>query len=163
MCHFFWQVSMLFLRPCIQGFFSGFSIISFTKLVNVTWDNKKEFYRKSGTLSIPGDFHFWDSVNAAISSSTIMFSHSVLLLSHYLSPYSISSLQIYCKPFYLPISLSRTFVYCPWRCFFYNNLVFYYLSVKFLGISLENFILPVEFVTFIKSSFPLFFYLYFLL
>ena len=47
MCHFFWQVSMLFLRPCIQGFFSGFSIISFTKLVNVTWDNKKEFYGKS--------------------------------------------------------------------------------------------------------------------
>ena len=56
--------------------FSGFCIISFNKLVNVTWDDERAFNQKFGTLLIPGDFHFWDLVNASFSSSTVMFSHS---------------------------------------------------------------------------------------
>ena len=48
-------------------------------------------------------------------------------------------------------------------CFLYHNLVFSYFSTEFFGIRLKDFILPVKFVTFIKSSFPLRFYLYFLL
>ena len=48
-------------------------------------------------------------------------------------------------------------------CFLYHNLVFSYFSIEFFGIRLKDIILPVKFVTFIKSSFPLCFYLYFLL
>ena len=48
-------------------------------------------------------------------------------------------------------------------CFFYHVSVFPYFSVEFFGIRLEDFILPVKFVTFIKSPFRLCFYLYFLL
>ena len=58
------------------GAFSGFSIISFNNLVNVKWDDERAFNQKFGTLSIPGDFHSWDLVNVAFSSSTVMFSHS---------------------------------------------------------------------------------------
>ena len=58
------------------GVFSGFCIISLNKLVNVTWDDERAFNQKFEALSIPGDFHFWDMVNAAFSSSTVMFSHS---------------------------------------------------------------------------------------
>ena len=53
--------------------FSGFCIISFNNLVNVTWDDERAFNQKFGTLSIPGDFYFWDLVDAALSSSTPFF------------------------------------------------------------------------------------------
>ena len=56
--------------------FSGFSIISFNNLVNIKWDNERAFNQKFGTLSIAGDFHFWDLVSAALSLSTVMFCHS---------------------------------------------------------------------------------------
>ena len=48
-------------------------------------------------------------------------------------------------------------------CFFYHNLAFLYFSIEFFGIYLEDFILPAEFVTFIKLSFHLCFCLYSLL
>ena len=50
-----------------SGVFSGFCIISFSKLVNVTLDDERAFNQKFGTLSIPGDFHFFDLIIAAFS------------------------------------------------------------------------------------------------
>ena len=58
-----------------SGVFFGFCIISFNELVSTTWDNERAYNQKFGTLSIPGDFHFWDLVNAAFISSTVIFSH----------------------------------------------------------------------------------------
>ena len=66
------------------GAFPGFCIISFNNLVNVKWDGERAFNQIFGTLSIPGDFHFWDLVNAALSSS---FAIPASLASHFLSPY----------------------------------------------------------------------------
>ena len=45
--------------------------------------------------------------------------------------------------------------------FFFHSLVFLYFSIEIFGVRLEDLILPVEFITFIKSCFPLCFYLYF--
>ena len=39
------------------GAFSGICIISFSNLVNVTWDDERPFNQKFGTLLITGDFH----------------------------------------------------------------------------------------------------------
>ena len=79
-------VAVLYVVPSHihLGPFPGFSIISFNNLVNVKWDDEREFNQKFGTLSIPGDFHFWDLVNAALSSS---FAIPASLASHFLSPY----------------------------------------------------------------------------
>ena len=55
------------------GAFSGFYVISFNNLVNVKWDDERAFNQKFGTLSIPGDFYFWDLADAALSSSTPFF------------------------------------------------------------------------------------------
>ena len=72
--------------------FSGFCIISFNNLVNVKRDNERAFNQKFGTLSIPGDFHFWDLVNAALSSSTVMFCHSCYFTFSF--PFSILPIQL---------------------------------------------------------------------
>ena len=151
------------------GIFTGFCIISLSKLVEVTWDDERAFNLKFETSSIPRDYHFWDLVSATFSSSLVMF-------SHYCFPHSlhflISFLHIpypacrHITSFFLspyPISLSRNFLYFLSWCFFYYNLIFFYFSIKFFPIGLEYFILSVKFFTFIKSSFPLCFYLYFLL
>ena len=84
------------------GDFSGFRIISFNNHVNVTWDDERVFNQKFGTFSIPRDFHFLDLANTALSSSTFMFPIPVPLLSHFLSPYSLSSLQTYLQAFFSP-------------------------------------------------------------
>ena len=49
------------------GAFSGFGIISLNNLVNVKWDDEMTSNQESEILSIPGDFHFWDLVNAALT------------------------------------------------------------------------------------------------
>ena len=66
------DIGSLWVVESYSGVFSGSCISSFSKLVNVTWDDKRTF----GTLSIPGDFHFWDLLNAVFSSCMVMFSHS---------------------------------------------------------------------------------------
>ena len=64
-------VSLLLASKCVVsshihlGGFPGFCILSFNNLVNVKWDNERAFKQKFGTLSIPGDFHFWGLANAA--------------------------------------------------------------------------------------------------
>ena len=63
--------------------------------------------------------------------------------------------------FFLSPDPFLTFLY-RW-CFFYYNFHFRYFSIEVFGIRLEDFILPVKFVTFIKSPFPLCFYLEFML
>ena len=59
-----------------SGVFFGFCIVFVSKPVNVTWDDESAFNQKFGTLSIPHYFNFWDLVNAAFSSSTVIFSYS---------------------------------------------------------------------------------------
>ena len=63
------------------GVFSGFSIISFSKLVNVTWDDERAFNQKFRTLSAPDGFHFCDLVNAVFSSSVFPFLFVYFLIS----------------------------------------------------------------------------------
>ena len=104
------------------GAFSGFSIISFNNLVNVKWDDGRAFNQKFGTLSVTGDFNFWNLVNAALRSS---FAIPVSLASHFLSPYYLSSFQTYYKLFSLPISLCRSFLYCPQMVFPLPQLGFF--------------------------------------
>ena len=137
---------MLFSHTSIQEFFPGFFIISFNKLVNVTWDDERAFNQKFGILSIPDDFHFWGLVNAAFSSSRVMCSHSSSFTFSF--PFSIFPIQLadtFSGFFLSPYPFSKTF------------------SIELFGIRLEDLVLPVEFVTFIKLSFRLCFYLYFLL
>ena len=69
-----------------------FCIISFSKLVNVTLDDERAFNQKFRTLSISGDFHFGDLVNAAFTSSMVMFSHSCLFT--FLFPFPIFPIQL---------------------------------------------------------------------
>ena len=144
--------------------FYGFWIISFSKLVNLTWGDERTFNPKFGTLSIPGDFRFWDMFNAFFSSSSAKcFPIPVHLLSHFLSPYFLSSLQTYYDFFLSPIFLSRNFFTVFRWCFFFHNLVFPYFSIESFAIRLEDPFMSVEFVTCIKSFFPLCFYLHFFL
>ena len=149
------------------GIFTGFCIISLSKLVEVTWDDERAFNLKFETSSIPRDYHFWDLVSATFSSSLVMF-------SHYCFPHSlhflISFLHIpypacrHITSFFLSPYLFPELFYTVLRwCFFYHNLAFLYFSIEFFGIYLEDFILPAEFVTFIKLSFHLCFCLYSLL
>ena len=115
-------------------------------------------------LSIPGDFHFWDLVNAAFSSSMVTFSHSCSLT--FLFPFYIFVTQLadILQAFFSSHFLFQNFpVLSLGGVFFYHNLVFPHFFVEFFGIRLEDLVLLVEFVTFIRSSFPLCFYLYFLL
>ena len=146
-----------------SGAFSGFWIISFSKLVNRTWDDKRAFKQKFGTLSILGDFHLWDLVNAAFSSRTIIFSHSCYVIFSF--SFSILPIQLahILQPFFPPHPFPELFCTVVRWSFFCHRLVFRYFSIEFFGTSLENLILSLEFGTFIKSSFPLCFYLYFLL
>ena len=65
--------------------------------------------------------------------------------------------------FLFPYPFSELFYNVLRWCFFYRNLILHHFSIEFLGIRLEDLIVPVEFATFIKSYFPLCFYLYFLL
>ena len=74
------------------GVLSGFFIISFNKIVNVTWDDEIAFDKKIGTLSVSCDFHFWDLVNAAFSSSTVVFPHSCYF--NFPFPFSIFPIQL---------------------------------------------------------------------
>ena len=60
----------------IHSVFSGFCMISFSKHVNIACDYERAFNKRRGTLSVPGDSHFWDLINAALSSGAVMFSHS---------------------------------------------------------------------------------------
>ena len=149
------------------GIFTGFCIISLRKLVKVTWDDERAFNLKFRTSSIPCDYHFWDLVSATFSSSLVMFSYYCFPRSlHFL----ISFLHIpypacrHITGFFLsPYPFTGLFCTVLRWCFFYHNLVFPNFSMGFFGIHLEDFIWPVKFVTFIESSFPLCFYLYFLL
>ena len=120
--------------------FSGFCIISFNNHVNVTWHDERAFIQKFGTFSIPGDFHFLDLANSALSSSTFMFPIPVPLLSHFLSPYSLSSLR-HITSFFLSSYPFPELFYTIFRwCFFYHNLFFPYFSIGFFPIFL--FFLP---------------------
>ena len=85
----------------------------------------------------------------------LYFPIPVLLLSHFLSPYSLSSLQTYYKLFFPPYPSPELFNTAFRWCFFYLNLVFPYFCIEYFGIHVEEFVLLVKFVMFIKSSFPL--------
>ena len=54
----------------------------------------------------------------------LYFHIPVFLLSYFLSPYSLPSLQTYYKLSSLSIFLSRTFSVVLRWCFFYHNLIF---------------------------------------
>ena len=146
-----------------SGVFSGFCIILFNKLVNVTWDGQRGFNQNFKTLSIPGDFHFGDLINAGFSSSTAMFFHSCSFT--FLFSFSIFPIQLarHITRFFLYLHFFLELFYAVLRqCFFYRNLIFPYFSIEFFCICLEDLIFSVEFVTFIKSFFVCS-YLYFLL
>ena len=146
------------------GVFCGFCIISFNKLVNVAQVDERAFDQKFGTLSIPGDFHFWDLVNVAFNSITVTLSHSCsFTFSFHLSIFPAQLADILEAFFLSPYPLPELFYTVLRWYFFYHNLIFPHFFIEFFGIRLEDLILPVEFVTFIKSSFPLCSYLYFLL
>ena len=68
-------VSKYVVTSHTQSVISRFCIISFSKLVNVIRGDERAFDQKLGTLSVPGDLHFWDLVNAFFSSSKVMFPH----------------------------------------------------------------------------------------
>ena len=146
-----------------SGVFYGFCIISFSKLVNVTWHDKRPFNQRFGLLSLPGDFNFWDLVNAASSASTVMFYHSCSFTFSF--PFSIFPIQLadIFQAFVSPHIPFQNFYVVPLGRFFYHNLVFPNFSIEFFGVCLEDLILPVAFVRFIKSPFSLCFWLHCLL
>ena len=110
-------------------------------------------------LSISGTWSILPKVQVRLC-----FVIPVPLLSHFLSPYYLSSFQTYHKLFSLsPYPFLEVFYTALRRYFLYHNLVFSYFSIDFFSTRLKDFILPVKFVTFIKSSFPFCFYLYSLL
>ena len=115
------------------GAFSGFCIISFNSLVKVKWDDERAFNQKFGTLSIPGDFHFWDLVNAALSSSTVMFCHSCsFTFSFYFSILPIQLADILQASFSPHIPLAVFYTVLRWF-FLYHDLLFSYFSKNLLA------------------------------
>ena len=118
-----------------SGVFSGFCIISFSKLANVTWDDKRPFNQRFGLLSIPGDFNFWDLVNVASSASTVMFSHSCsFTFSFPFSKFPIQLADIF-QEFVSPHIPFQNFYAVALSRFFYHNLVDCNFSIKFFGVS----------------------------
>ena len=66
------------LVACVKHFefVSGFLMALLKQLVIILWMKSKEFNQKLGTLSIPGDSHFWNFQRAFFRSSTIISSHT---------------------------------------------------------------------------------------
>ena len=152
---------MLLPRTSIKVFFSGFLIISFNNFLNVIWDDDRAFNQKFEALLIPDGFHFWDLVSAALSSFTVIFSYSCFF--NYLFPLHIPypARRHITSSFLSPYPFPELFYISLVGVSFTITLFFFYFSRKFFAIRLEYFILFVKFVTFIKSSFPLCFYLCF--
>ena len=76
-------LAMLFPRTCIQEFSSGFCIISFSKLVKVTWEDERAFNQnlelcQFQVISISGNWSLLPSVEVRL-----FFPIPVLLLSHF--------------------------------------------------------------------------------
>ena len=109
-------------------------------------------------ISIYGTWSMLPSVQEQLS-----FPIPVMLFFHFLSPYYQFSLPTYYSLFFPPHPFPELFCTVVRWSFFCHRLVFRYFSIEFFGTSLEDLILSLEFGTFIKSSFPLCFYLYFLL
>ena len=121
---------MLFPRTH-SGVFFGFCVILFSKLVNVTWDDKKPFIQKFGTLSIPSYFQMWDLVNAALGSSMVIFSQFFYFLIFFPRiPYTGCR---HITRFFSQNTFAEFFYTVLRWCFFYNNLVFPYFYIKFLA------------------------------
>ena len=123
---------MLFALTSIQEFFFGFCIIFVSKPVNVTWDDESAFNQKFGTLSIPRYFNFWDLVNAAFSSSTVIFSYSCTFTFSF--SFSIFPIQL---ADILQASFSR---YIPFQNFSILSLGGVSFTITwFFSVSLYNF------------------------
>ena len=104
--------------------FSGFRIISISKLVNVTCEDERAFNQKFKTLSIPSDFHFWDLVKfkyGYVFPFLFFYFLIFFLRIPYPAPRHITG--FFFSPYPFPELLCTTLRWC----FFYHNLVSHFL------------------------------------
>ena len=92
----------------------------------------------------------------------LCFPIPVLSLSHFFLDIPYPACRHITSSFLCPYLFPELYYTVLRWCFFYHNwMIFPYFSIEFFGIRLEDLILPVQLVTFIKSSFPLCFCFYF--